>query len=200
MGFEVQVYTREKWQKKRDEAKVPKGAAKVSMGDALDKFHKAAAKGFDQGEAEAKNLEKAIADYKKQIDKKYADFVKKVVGQIEFNLDQYTTYCKQRQTARDNFNNAYKVIRGLWPSLKTTYAKWKEAGSQGSFKDKDIKNLADCFLKAGAAAKGLAIEDDSFKERAASFEGTGRAVDGADTLSDNLVTVIDKLLEKYGTL
>jgi hypothetical protein len=38
--YDMLLITRGDWQKKRDAAKVPKGAAKVSIGDSIEKVHK----------------------------------------------------------------------------------------------------------------------------------------------------------------
>ena len=38
--YDMPLLTRSDWQKKRDTAKVPKGAAKVSIGDSIEKVHK----------------------------------------------------------------------------------------------------------------------------------------------------------------
>jgi len=40
MKYDFPIPTRAEWQKIRDGAKVPKGAAKVSIGDAIEKAHK----------------------------------------------------------------------------------------------------------------------------------------------------------------
>ena len=74
--YTILVPTRAEWQKKRDAAKVPKGAAKVSIGDSIDPVHKTFA--LKTAAQNVKDTEKLLANlvtYRAAIEKKYPKFL-----------------------------------------------------------------------------------------------------------------------------
>ncbi|MGE5115994.1 MAG: hypothetical protein ACM3N6_05815 [Betaproteobacteria bacterium] len=74
--YTMLVPTRTEWQKKRDAAKVPKGAAKVSIGDSIDPVHKTfSLKTAAANVTQTDKLLANLATYRSAIEKKYPKFV-----------------------------------------------------------------------------------------------------------------------------
>jgi hypothetical protein len=157
--FPTNLWTRDQWQKARaDTAKnggvVPKGAARVSIGDGLDTFHKANKKSVADGIKAATALKKDIQVYKKAVKDKYPKWYTRVEKQVEYNLDAYLDDTSRLPT----YVNAYKQRRNkaaeVMTQLGAEFIKWEKAGSNGKFKPtgekpavKALTDLVECVKK-----------------------------------------------------
>jgi hypothetical protein len=138
------VWTRATWVKERDGLKtgqkVPQGAAKVSMGDALDKFHKRSAKGAKEGKAAADELQRTIDSYLKAIQTKYPKLHKRLQDRlVGVELAGYLA----------EVNNVAKAVQ-LYPArhakaveemqtVGAEFIRWEQQGGNGSFKPTNAK-------------------------------------------------------------
>ena len=204
MGFDNRVYTKDQWKDKREKAnpKVPSGATKFSMGEALAKFHKAAAKSPEDGLAEAKKLEKVVEGYSKALDKKYKTFNDKVVGQIKFSLEAYIEYYTKIPQQMDAYKNALKIANGTWAPMKTAWTKFvtdlKEGkiAADSAFKHANTKGLSKTLTEAGAAALALGLEDPEYVKAGRAIQKCGLDLEGHG-MTEKMAESIDNILAKY---
>jgi hypothetical protein len=139
------LWTRDEWRKARaDKSKngvaVPQGAAKVSIGDALDKFHKANAKGIQPGEVAAKELKKDLVVYLTAVKAKYPQWHKRVEGQLTA-LDNYLDSVAAVEKSKLAYPAAQKAALNDVKKLNLAYE------ATGSF-DSALTKAAEKSLKA----------------------------------------------------
>lgn len=189
------IWSRERWVKERDDKKngpVPKGAAKVSMGDAIKKFHTAAAKGLKEGLKEAGELKKTIATYKAAIKVKYPVFHKLIETRLEPNLNSYLT---EGQKVMDGVKDYAKLREAASTAVlvvATEFHLWEKAGSNGKFTPSNLKKArADLSAFVTAVEKATFYNDTISKSVLELFNKTVYAFDGGalgKATIDGLVT------------
>ncbi|MFY9476480.1 MAG: hypothetical protein WAQ08_02235 [Aquabacterium sp.] len=158
--YDILVPTRKQWQDKRDAAKVPKGAAKVSIGDSIDPVHKSfsiktAAKNVQDTEKLLNNLE----TYKKAVEKKYPKFVA--------DIDKIM---KGTRAHKKTMEDVAKAEAGYLKQVRNTEAIFI-FGKNNKWPEKVIKELAGQFTKTKGFLDALGLLDDAWAKRAKEASG-----------------------------
>jgi len=132
------VWDRKRWtdtERKEDGKKVPSGAAKVSMGGALDKFHKDSAKGLKQAKAASALLAKTATDYADQIAKKYPKLSKRIKARlIGYELAEFDKNLNSAAARVREYPEAHKKAVNEMQRVGAEFIQWEKAGATGSFK------------------------------------------------------------------
>jgi len=164
------IWNRTKWQDERKKnGDVPKGAAKVRMGDALDKFHKAAAKGLKEGRAAAEDLKKAIAVYKAAITTKYSKFHDRIQKSLESNVNSYLTESKKIVDSVPDYTKLRELASTEVLIAGAEFQHWEKAGSQGTFKPSNSKKLLEALTTFLTVANKMTFYTDKITKNAATL-------------------------------
>jgi hypothetical protein len=95
MAYVNPIPTRAEWQKLRDGAKVPKGAAKVSIGDSIEKAHKTFTPGTISANVKAtEQLIKDLDAYIAATKTKYPGFESVVKDKVRKKAASHLTFLK----------------------------------------------------------------------------------------------------------
>lgn len=136
---QCRVWDRKRWQDKRAEYDVPKGAARVSVGDALDKFHKDRAKGPQAALKACTELKKVLDNYMKTVAKlkpskkgeKYSEWAAYVKKMLYGNVTDYEQGLQQEERAEQEYGRCYaQAVKDL-RRIKTEF---EQFNGQGKFK------------------------------------------------------------------
>jgi enolase len=197
--YQTMIWNRDRWVKERDDTKngpVPKGAAKVSMGDAIKKFHAAAAKGLKEGHKEAGELKKTIASYKSAIKVKYPVFHKLIETKLEKNLDSYLTEGKKVLDGVKDYPNLRAAASTAILVTGSEFHLWEKAGSKGKFTPSNLSN-AKAALSAFVTAlqKATYYNDKITKAESDLFNKTAYAFDGGALNKPTIEGLVKQLKE-----
>lgn len=176
------IWTREEWRKARDDkakngAAVPQGAAKVSIGDALDKFHKANKKGLAEGLKALTALEAALDTYQKTVKTKYPKWYARVDKVLAYSIQTFKNNTKLLPVAAKKYPTLYKSAVG---ALREVVDEFKASDASKKFKpknDKAIKKALDDYLQVLVGMPYWSDKITSDQAKAAQRVIT-RAVDG----------------------
>lgn len=128
MKYDFPIPTRAEWQKLREAAKVPKGAAKVSIGDSIEKVHKSFTP--ETISANVKDTELLITNidaYINQTKAKYAAFEAVVKTKVRKPAANHLAFLKDYVKARTEYYPRYAAT-----------VKAHDAVLKGTGKPKDI--------------------------------------------------------------
>lgn len=182
--FPTNLWTRAQWQAARaDKAKngevIPKGAARVSMGDALDKFHAANAKGVREGIKAAQALKKDVAAYKAAVKTKYPKWYTRVEKQVEYNVDAYLHDTSVLPGYVGTYPARYKAANGAMMQLGAEFIQWEKNGSNGKFKPSGEKAALKALTDLLEAVKKMPYYTDKITSvQAKTFDQTVYAATG----------------------
>jgi hypothetical protein len=177
--FPTNLWTRTKWQEERDKLKVPKGAARVSMGDSIEKFHKANAKGLKDGVAAATALKKALVTYKAAIKAKYKPFYDRIERQFEYELDHYLSDSARLGVVAKTYTATHTTATDAVRQVGAEFIQWEQAGSNGTFKPSKEKATNDALTKFVDVVKKMPYFTDKIKKAdALTFDRTVYAATG----------------------
>ena len=185
MPYAHTVWSRDRWKNERDGAKVPKGAVKgVSVGDELDKFDKAHKKSLDAGAKQANLLKSKLAKYASSIKAKHPEFAKTVSNRLIGQVDFYLKFVQDTAKARAWYPSELEKARSCWMRLEPEFKEWKSMGRQGEPFEHNgnkalVKALTASLLKAGNAAKQLALIDDKYKAHGDALAKLGSVLEGS---------------------
>ncbi|QEL20525.1 hypothetical protein [Limnoglobus roseus] len=175
------IWKRDKWVAERDKKEngpVPKGAAKVSMGDALAKFHEQAPKGPKVALKSAEDLKKAIVSYKEAIKSKYPKFFTQV-EKLEKNVDSYVTAAKQIVDRLANYATLRQKASEQMLVAGAEFLHWEKAGSVGQFAPSNAKPLLEALKAFITAVQSATFCNDKItKDASKTFDRTVYAADG----------------------
>jgi len=195
--FPNAVWTRDEWRKARgDKSKngmdVPQGAAKgVSIGESLDKFHKANAKGAQQGSAAATALKKDFTVYLIAVKAKYPKWHKRVENQAKI-LDDYMKSIGEIGKAARGYAGQYKTAVDALRDLNVDHEKngsWDKAKAKNA--EKAIQSLAETVLKMPYFTDKI-TEDYAGKVRSAAFQ-MGQSAPWNDVNFDKIARIVTAL-------
>jgi uncharacterized protein YqgV (UPF0045/DUF77 family) len=171
--YEIMVPKREDWQKLRDKQKptVPKGAAKVSIGDAIAAVHKSYSLAtVDQNINDTTKLLGDLDKYMEAIKKKYPGFVADVT--------KVTKNTKIHLKTMEDIAAAKKVYPTLYNNANYLFIKLqKQEGAP--------KQIAPHLLKLKGAADAIGLIDDAWAKK-------GKEAGGWNNKSENLKVYSDK--------
>lgn len=109
--YTMPVPTRQEWQKLRDSNKVPKGSAKVSIGDSLDAFHKSF--GLDTMSKHQQATVHLIRDtdlYLAAVKTKYPAFAVVVAREVRKKAETHKRFVDDQIKAKTEFYPRYSVV------------------------------------------------------------------------------------------
>jgi type I site-specific restriction-modification system R (restriction) subunit len=179
MTIQCRVWDRKTWQQERDGKNVPKGAAKVSVGDALDKFHKARVKGPEAAVAAAADLKKVVDLYVATIAKakpkqagakaeKYGDLQKRIASNLAANLKDYTDANRELIEIRRRYKTDYEAAALEVRQLGAEFIQWQRT-QQGEFTPTNAKKAKDAIAQlrkdvGGAKELSSKVTDKHLKD------------------------------------
>jgi len=143
MPYKNPIPTREEWQKIRDNAKVPKGAAKVSIGDSIAKVHKTFTP--TTVSANVKDTEQLITNldaYTNQTKTKYPAFEAIVKTKVRKPAAAHLAFLKDIVKARVEFNPRYTAALNAYKDVKAGKAQPKAIAS----KLEQLRGCVDAFV------------------------------------------------------
>jgi hypothetical protein len=180
MAYTYPIPKREDWQKIRDGAKVPKGAAKVSIGDSLDKVHKSFTP--DTISANEKATEQLIKDldvYIAAIKPKYASFEAVVKDRVRKKAVSHLAFVKDIVKARVEYYPRYSEAQETYKSLKGGAGKPKDLAA----KLQRLKGCVDAF----------ALIDAHWEAKRPKVQSMFQICDSVPALSDTHKGALDAL-------
>jgi hypothetical protein len=163
---ENDIWDRKRWQKERDDKKynVPKGAvSKVSIGDRLDKFHKANKKSVVDGAKAAAELKKDITTYKAGIKGKYQAFHDRIKNQLEYFVDIYIKEATVIVSAVPDYAKLREDASTKLLVFASEYVVWQKGGSQGQFAPSDKKGTMTALNEFLSCVQKMVYVSDKVK-------------------------------------
>jgi hypothetical protein len=182
--FPTNLWTRTDWQtaradKNKNGMVIPKGAARVSIGDDLDKFHAANAKGVREGIKAAQALKKDVTVYKAAVKTKYPKWYIRVEKQIEYNVDAYLSDTAMLPTYVKTYAARYNAANTAMMQLGADFIHWEKNGSNGKFKASNEKVALKALTDLNEAVKKMPYYTDKVTlPEAKTFDQTVYAATG----------------------
>ena len=180
MAYTYPIPTRDQWQKLRNDAKVPKGAAKVSIGDAVEKAHKSFTP--DTIGANAKATEQLIKDldvYTAAIKAKYPAFETIVKDKVRKKAVSHLAFVRDIEKARGEYYPRYNEARETFKGLKNGTGKPKDLAA----KLQRLKGCVDAF----------ALIDPHWEAKRPKVQSMFQICDSVPALSQTHITGLDNL-------
>ena len=196
------VWTRQTWVAERGGAKtgekVPKGAAKVSMGDALDKFHKRSAKGAKEGKAAAAELTSTIEDYRKAIQAKYPKLAQRLHDRlVGYELKNYLAEVDNVTKALQLYPQRHATVIAEMQKVGAEFLQWEKQGAHGSFKPSNAKEAGKALEQFQGPLAYVPYSSDKIKRAdVKSFDGAVMTAAGG-TWNKPTVEGLLRLLPKF---
>jgi hypothetical protein len=195
------IWTRVEWQQKRDELKVPKGATKVSMGDALDKFHKANAKGAREGMKALTELKRVCSVYRTTVAKnpKYKPLGDKIERTLEYNINSYAKSAQLIESMIPKYSKAYEAAATELRQAAVELMNWEKAGKKGTFKPTNLSTLTKKLQELLFVVEKMPFVTDRIKVADAKvFDRTFYAFSGGAVNAATINSLVDQL-KKFPT-
>jgi hypothetical protein len=180
MPYTYPIPKREDWQKIRDGAKVPKGAAKVSIGDSLEKVSKSFTP--DTIGANVKATEQLIKDldsYTASIKAKYPAFETVVKDKVRKKAVSHLAFLKDIEKAKGEYYPRYSEALETYKELKGGTGKPKDLAA----KLQRLKGCVDAF----------ALIDPKWEAKRPKVQSMFQICDTVPALSDTHKTGLDTL-------
>jgi hypothetical protein len=186
-----EVPTRSAWRRQRDAANVSKGAAKVSIGDALDEFHKSwNARKLDGNLIDTRQLLASLDTYVATIRKKNPKFASDV-EKIRRKVDVHKGVLEDVVKAKTSYYPTYAEIAKGFLKVKTRAA---DAPTP--------KDLTPAITKLKGIIDTMGLVDSSWEEKQKTMRGLFGNFDGGNMKAwrksdddDSVVQDIEKKLE-----
>lgn len=173
---------------------VPKGAAKVSLGDAIEKFHKAAAKGVREGYKSGADLQKTLDAYKKAVAVKYPQILDPIKKKLENHLKGYMDNAKKIVEYLGQYSKNHAAATQQLFIAGLEYQKWEKAGSQGKFKPSNAKKLTDAVKLFLTSVQSALFTSDKFtRAEMKALDAHVLKADGDDWSKSTVHGLIDKI-------
>ena len=137
--YEILIPKRDDWQKMRDKQKVPKGSAKVSIGDSIAAVHKSYS--MNTLAQNIKDTDKLLSDlntYLEMVKKKYPAFTADVTKVIK-NSKVHLTNIKAVDLAKKAYPTLYNNANYLFIKTKTEEGAAKKIGVSFSSNSKALR-------------------------------------------------------------
>lgn len=164
------IPTRAQWQTLRDSNHVPKGAAKVSIGDALDKAEKSFSLDTLQANAKATDdLIKALTSYMATVKTKYPAFEKIVDMKVKKKAESHKRFLDDMVKAKVEYYPRYTAVSQAFNNAKN---------GSGT-----VKQLKDAFERLKGAIDALALMDASLATKRQMIQNVTGVLDTVNTLN-----------------
>lgn len=199
--FPTNLWTRAQWQKERDKAGVPKGAAKVSMGDAIDRFHKANAKGVRDGVKAAQSLQKDLQAYKTAVQKKYKPWHDRLVRMFEYDITSYLSDTAKLVPAVQAYSAKHTAATNEVRQLGAEFIHWEGDGANGTFKPSNEKAAVKALTEFVDIVKKMPFYTDKVTKAAAkTFDQTVYAASAGNWNKPTVEGLMNQLAHFRGSV
>lgn len=181
--YTMLIPSRTDWQKLRDGNHVPKGATKVSIGDAIEKVHKSYS--LANLTNHKKDVEKLIADlitYAASVKKKYPAFEPIVNTKVKKKADDHLKLIKDIITAKAQYPQHYAEAVQVWKEVNENPAK------------KTMKDLAGKVQSMKGCVDAFALIDDGWEAKRGRVQSLFTLCDGAKVLGDEQKKSVQTIL------
>lgn len=129
--YKIQIPTRAEWQTLRNNAKVAKGATKVSLGDAIEKAHKTfSLSTVSANLADTTKLIQAATTYAAEIAKKHPGFDKTVNDKVKKKAESHLAFVKDIVKAKTKYYPRYSAVVTAYKDVKAGKAQPKAIASK----------------------------------------------------------------------
>lgn len=124
MPYQMGIPTRAAWQKLRDNAKVPKGAAKVSIGDSIEKVHKSfQPTSLSVNIADTKKLIANLESYIKDTKTKHPKFEAVVRADVLNKATAHLAFLDSVIAAQMAYYNHYSAAKKIYDTISIRKAR-----------------------------------------------------------------------------
>lgn len=175
------IPTRAQWQQLRDSNKVPKGAAKVSIGDALDKAEKSfSIDTLQANEKATDDLIKALDSYMAAVKTKYPAFEKIVETKVKKKAEAHKRFLADMVKAKVEYYPRYSAASDAFSNVK-------HGGGT-------VKQLKDAFERLKGCIDALALMDASYTTKRQMIQNVTGVLDTVTTLNALHQQAVEKAL------
>jgi hypothetical protein len=181
MPYTMPIPTRAQWQAIRDGAHVPKGAAKVSVGDSIEKVHKSFKP--DTISANLKDTETLITNLDSYINAtkvKYPAFEAVVKDKVRKKVVNHQAFLKDIVKAKTEYYPRYNEATEMYKKVK----------NGGAEKPKD---LARKLERLKGCVDAFALIDPNWEAKRPKLQSVFQICDSVATLSDTNKTSIENI-------
>lgn len=180
--YKMPIPSRKEWQTLRDKNKVPKGAAKVSIGDDIDAVHKTYSLATISSNQKATDkLVKDLDLYIATIKKKYPAFEAVVTKEVKKKADSHLRFVADQLKAKTEYYPRYSAVQTTFKEL---------TGGKG--KPKDVAKAMERLL--GCLAAFALVEPDNWDKKRQGLNRVMSEFERADALTDGHRQVFTKLM------
>lgn len=180
--YKMPVPTRKEWQTLRDKNKVPKGAAKVSIGDDIDAVHKTFSLATISSNQKATDkLVKDLDVYITTVKKKYPAFEGIVTKEVRKKATDHLRFLADQVKAKTEYYPRYSAVQDAYKNLNA-----------GNGKMKDVTKAMERLL--GCLAAFALVDPGNWDKKRQGLNRMMGEFEGGDTLSDAQVKAFAKLM------
>lgn len=205
--FPTNLWTRSDWQRERANTKkngvvIPKGAARVSIGDGLDKFHAANAKGVREGIKAAQALKKDVVIYKAAVKTKYPQWYTRVEKQVEYSVDAYLHDTAMLPGYVSTYPRRHKAANDAMFLAGAEFIKWgKDGKPPKDFKPSNAKTAVKALTDLLEAVKKMPYYTDKITSaQAKTFDQTVYAASAGKWNKTTIEGLMKQVADLPGTL
>jgi hypothetical protein len=180
--YKVPIPNRKEWQTLRDKNKVPKGAAKVSIGDDIDAVYKTFSLATMSSHQKATDkLVKDLDVYIATVKKKYPAFEAVVTKELKKKADAHLRFVSDEIKAKTEYYPRYSGVQTAYKDL-----------TAGKGKPKDVTKAMERLL--GCLATFALVEPDNWDKKRQGLNRIMSEFERADALTDGHRQVFTKLM------
>jgi hypothetical protein len=183
MVYKMPIPTRKEWQTLRDKNKVPKGAAKVSIGDDIDAVHKTFSLATISSHQKATDkLLKDLDVYIATVKKKHPDFEAIVTKELKKKVDAHMRIVSDEIKAKTEYYPRYSAVVTAYKALDS-----------GKGRPKDVAKAMERLL--GCLATFALVDPNNWDKKRQGLNRVMSEFERADALTDGHRQVFTKLME-----
>ncbi|MCC6590422.1 MAG: hypothetical protein IT168_27265 [Bryobacterales bacterium] len=181
--YKIPVPTRAEWQTLRNNAKVPKGATKVSLGDAIEKVHKTfSLSTISANIADTTKLIQAATTYAAEVAKKHPGFDKTVTDKVKKKAELHLAFVKDIMKAKTEYYPRYSAVATAYKDVKAGNGQPKTIAS----KLEQLRGCVDAF----------SLVDTKWESRGKLAKNCHVLCGSSTNLTDDDKKIMDQLLIK----
>lgn len=183
MPYQIPIPKREDWQKLRDGNKVPKGAAKVSVGDAIAAVYKSfSIKSVDQNLTDTEKLIQVLTSYMASIKAKYPNFEPIVNDKVKKKASSHLTFMKDIKKAKVEYYPRFSAVDAAWKQLKL-------------FNKGKPKDIANALMRFKGVVDAFALIDPAWEKKRPAVQTLFQRMDSTATITEQDKASMEKFLK-----
>ena len=180
--YRMPIPTRKEWQTLRDKNKVPKGAAKVSIGDDIDAVHKTYSLATMSSNQKATDkLVKDLDVYIATVKKKYPAFEAVVTKEVRKKATDHLRFVADQIKAKTEYYPRYSALQAAYKEL-----------TAGNGKMKDVTKAMERLL--GCLAAFALVDPGNWDKKRQGLNRMMGEFEGGTALSDGMRQAFTKLM------